>query len=157
MNLKVRNMDEKLAKQTLGWKYEKPFDFYNGEMSEEGIKERLDDSYKVLIDEKGKVFGFFCTGESARIPIGYQYGVYNEKSIDMGIGMNPVYVGKGYGYDFCSFIMNHIKEQNEGVPIRLSVATFNKRAVHLYKNLGFVMKDKFATDSAEFITMIKAD
>lgn len=155
MNLTIVNMDENQAKEILSWKYEKPYDFYNGEINEEGMKELLDGSYKVLTDENKKVFGFFCTGETARIPIGNQYGVYNIKAIDMGLGMNPKYVGKGYGYDFCSHILNDIKEHNKGIPIRLSVAIFNKRAVHLYENLGFVIQNEFAIDTADFFTMIK--
>ncbi len=69
--------------------------------------------------------------------------------------MHPDYVGKGYGYEFCTFIVNYIKEKYGETPIRLSVATFNKRAIHLYEKLGFVEKDVFSTDAAEFITMIK--
>lgn len=155
MNLTIGNMDENQAKEILGWKYEKPYDFYNNEINEEGIQELLDGSYKVLTSENGKVFGFLCTGETARIPIGNQHGVYNMDAIDMGLGMNPEYVGKGYGYDFCSLILHEIKEQNKGIPIRLSVAIFNKRAIHLYKNLGFVIKDQFRADTADFLTMIK--
>lgn len=157
MNLNVRNMNGNLAKQILGWKYERPYDFYNNEINEEEIKERLDGSYQALFDEKGEVLGFLCMGETARIPVGNQYGVYNENFIDIGLGMSPDYVGKGYGYDFCSFIINYIRENNKGIPIRLSVATFNKRAIHLYAKLGFVKKGKFTTDSADFITMVKED
>lgn len=153
MNMKITNMTESLAKETIGWTY----DFYNNEITEEGIKERLDGGHWIVLDEKGKVFGFFCTGEAARIPIGKQYGVYDENCIDMGIGMNPTYTGKGYGYEFCSFIINDIKQNHAGIPIRLSVATFNKRAIHLYEKLGFVIRDSFATESAHFITMIKED
>ncbi|GAA0596608.1 GNAT family protein [Virgibacillus siamensis] len=157
MNLTIRSMNEDLAKQILSWKYESPYDFYNNEVNNEGIKERLDGSYQVLLDEKGKVFGFLCTGETARIPIGNKYGVYNENFVDIGLGMNPNYAGNGYGYDFCSFIINYIRENNKGIPMRLSVATFNKRAIRLYEKLGFEEGDKFAAGSVDFITMIKGD
>ncbi len=101
------------------------------------------------------MYGFLCTGESAQIPVGHKYGVYDDKNVDIGFGMDPDYVGKGYGYNFCSFIINYIRENYAATPIRLSVATFNKRAIHLYEKLGFVKKDKFTSDFAEFITMIK--
>jgi ribosomal-protein-alanine N-acetyltransferase len=133
MNLIIKNMDENLARKTLCWRYEKPYDFYNNELNKEGIKERLDGSYMATTDDNDEVFGFLCTGKNAQIPVGIKYGVYNDKFVDMGLGMNPDYVGKGYGYDFCTFVINYIKERNTGVPIRLSVATFNKRAIHLYE------------------------
>ncbi|UOQ92194.1 GNAT family N-acetyltransferase [Halobacillus shinanisalinarum] len=155
MKLIINNMNKNLATHILNWKYERPYDFYNNEVNGEEIKERLDGSYYALSDEQGEVIGFFCFGATAQIPIGNQYGVYNENFVDMGLGMNPDYVGKGHGYDFCSFIINYIRENYEGTSIRLSVATFNKRAIHLYEELGFVKKGKFTTDFADFITMIK--
>ena len=155
MNLNIKQMDINSARTILSWRYKKPYDFYNNEVNDEEIKERLDGSYKAITDENDKVFGFLCTGDTAQIPVGHKYGVYNDRFVDMGLGMDPDYVGKGYGYDFCAFIIYYIKENYTGIPIRLSVATFNKRAIHLYEKLGFIKKDKFTTGFAEFITMIK--
>lgn len=73
----------------------------------------------------------------------------------MGLGMNPKLTGKGYGAAFTSFIINCIEENNESVPIRLTVALFNKRAIHLYKKLGFVPDNQFRTADVEFMTMVK--
>ncbi|MDF2788980.1 MAG: family N-acetyltransferase [Neobacillus sp.] len=39
--------------------------------------------------------------------------------------------------------------------IRLTVAIFNQRAIHLYTKLGFVKKVEFNRDTTEFITMVK--
>ncbi|MEI5906266.1 GNAT family N-acetyltransferase [Bacillus spongiae] len=155
MNLTIKKMDINSAKTILSWRYEKPYDFYNNDITEEGINELLDGSYQAIIDKNNKIFGYLCIGESAQIPVGHKHGVYNDKYVDMGLGMDPYYVGKGYGYEFCTYIMNHIKENSPGIPIRLSVATFNDRAINLYEKLGFIKKDKFTTDFAEFITMIK--
>ncbi len=154
MNLTIKNMDENSARKILSWIYEKPYDFYNNEVTDEEIKERLDGSYKAITEDNGDLFGFLCTGKTARIPAGYKHGVYNDKCVDIGLGMSPDYTGKGYGYNFCTFIINYIRENYRGIPIRLSVATFNKRAIHLYQKLGFVKKDTFTTDFTEFITMI---
>ncbi|MGP4040960.1 GNAT family N-acetyltransferase [Gracilibacillus sp. D59] len=155
MNLTIKNMDENSARKSLSWRYEKPYDFYNTDVSEEEMNERLDGSYKAIIADNGELFGLLCIGETAQIPVGHTYGVYTDKNIDLGLGMNPDYVGKGYGYEFCIFIINYIRENHVEIPLRLSVATFNKRAIHLYEKLGFVKKDKFITDYAEFMTMIK--
>ncbi len=153
MELRVGSMDERIAKEIVLWKYERPYDFYNHELNTEEIQEKLNGSYNVLFDEKGNLFGFFCTGEAARVPIGHQYGAYNGNDVDMGLGMNPRHVGKGFGYEFCSFIINYILKHHKGVPIRLTVATFNQRAIHLYEKLGFVKKDKFVSGLTTFITM----
>lgn len=154
MNVIIKEMDLDSAKATLRWRYEPPYDFYNNEVDEESIKERLDGSYQAITlgDE---LFGYLCIGEQAQIPIGHRHGVYHERCVDMGLGMNPDYAGKGYGYEFCERIITHLADNYPGLPIRLSVATFNNRAIHLYEKLGFIQKDKFNTDHAEFITMIK--
>ncbi|WP_270179705.1 GNAT family N-acetyltransferase [Alkalihalobacillus sp. CinArs1] len=157
MNLTIKKMDIEGAKRTLSWVYEPPYDFYNNEVNEEEINERLDGSYRLLVDENNKVVGFLCSGETAQIPVGHTYGVYPDNFIDIGFGMDPNYTGQGNGYEFCTIIMNYIKEQYVRMPIRLSVATFNNRAIHLYEKLGFKKKDAFTTDYAEFITMIKED
>ena len=155
MKLFIENMNEEIAKDTLGWEYEKPYDFYNNEITDEEMKERLDGSYYVLVNDQKELFGFFCTGENAQVPFGKNFGVYSDESIDMGLGMNPKIVGKGNGFEFCSFILRYIEENYIGSPFRLTVAKFNQRAIHLYEKLGFVKKDEFSTDFEEFMTMIK--
>jgi len=157
MKLFIENMNGKMANDILNWKYDKPYDFYNNELTEEEMMERLDGSYYALVDEFKDLIGFFCIGETAQVPIGNQFGVYTEDFVDMGLGMNPKLVGKGNGFDFCSFIIKFIEENYKSTPIRLTVAKFNLRATHLYEKLGFVMENEFSTDFAEFITMVKKD
>lgn len=155
VKLIIEYMNEEIAKDVLNWKYDKPYNFYNNELTDEGMKELLNGSYHVLVDEVKEIIGFFCIGESAQVPIGTLYGVYSDDIVDMGLGMNPNLVGKGNGFEFCSFVLQFIEENYKGTPIRLTVATFNQRAIHLYENLGFVMENEFSTDIAEFITMVK--
>ncbi|MDZ5470392.1 GNAT family protein [Bacillus sp. 31A1R] len=155
MLLAVNEMTENLATQILYWKYDKPYDFYNNEVTEESLKELMNGSYRAVIDEKEALIGFFCTGLSAQVPTGKQYGVYDDPFIDIGLGMDPNLVGKGNGYDFCTFFLGQLEESNKDIPIRLTVASFNKRAIRLYEKLGFVKQSEFSTDSAEFLTMIR--
>ncbi|MDY0406748.1 GNAT family N-acetyltransferase [Virgibacillus sp. 179-BFC.A HS] len=153
----IRNMNADFARSILSWKYDRPYDFYNNSMDEEGVREFLSGSYRAIIDDKSRLFGFLCTGESAQVPAGNKYGVYRAPFVDIGLGMNPNFVGRGYGHDFMTFIIGYITQNYTDTPLRLSVATFNKRAIHLYEKMGFVMVDEFASDSAEFITMVKKD
>ena len=54
-------------------------------------------------------------------------------------------------------LVGEVHEHYKRTPIRLTVAKFNLKAIHLYEKLGFVMENEFSTDFAEFITMIKKD
>ncbi|SES18330.1 Ribosomal protein S18 acetylase RimI [Gracilibacillus ureilyticus] len=150
----VKEMDEKSAREILSWRYEQPYDLYNNEATEESLNELLDGSYKVVILHDGTVFGFFCTGKMAQVPAGHNFGAYNDNCVDVDLGMNPDYTGKGNGYTFCSFIIEFVARIFPNIPVRLTVATFNKRAIHLYEKLGFEKKNQFSNGSTEFITML---
>ena len=153
--MKVREMDEEKAVNILSWRYEKPYDFYNNEDTAEARAELLNGTYHAVEDEEGQLFGFFCTGTSAQVPAGHEYGVYDEDCIDMGLGMHPERTGKGAGHTFCTFILEQIEVRHQDKPVRLTVASFNKRAIRLYEKLGFVQQYAFGTDAADFITMIR--
>ena len=151
--MKVRKIDEKQAVEILGWRYEKPYDFYNQEDSTQGRAELLNGTYHAVVDEEGQLFGFFCIGMSAQVPAGHGAGVYGEDCIDIGLGMHPARTGQGAGHTFCTFILGQINARHPGKPVRLTVASFNRRAIRLYEKLGFVQQHAFSTDASDFITM----
>ena len=146
-----------MATDILQWEYDAPYDLYNNELSDEALKELLDGSYYSIVDGCNNLIGFFCIGENAKVPIGNRLGVYQDNFVDIGLGMHPSLVGKGNGFEFCSFIIKTIEEKYEKKPIRLTVAKFNIRATRLYEKLGFVSENAFSNDTTTFLTMIKKD
>lgn len=155
-NLTVHKMTKPLAEAILCWKYDKPYDFYNNELSDEALSELLDGSYNAILNEQNCLIGFFCLGKNAQVPIGHQYDVYKDAFIDLGLGMDPKLVGKGLGYIFCAAILTFVEQKYARTPIRLTVANFNIRAIKLYKNLGFVQKNEFNTNVTSFTTMVRS-
>ncbi|ANU11572.1 hypothetical protein A1A1_02325 [Planococcus antarcticus DSM 14505] len=155
MKLLKAEMNKKTAEEILNWKYDPPYDFYNNELSDPEMAELLNGTYFAVLSEKKEMTGFFCIGESAQVPSGKQYGVYEESCIDMGLGMDPRLVGKENGKEFGLFVLHSIEETHDGLPIRLTVAAFNKRAIYLYKKLGFILNNQFSTETTKFITMVK--
>ncbi|MGE7946951.1 GNAT family N-acetyltransferase [Lysinibacillus sp. NPDC093688] len=153
MQFYSREMNEMYATDILNWKYDEPYDFYNNELCDESLKEFLESPYYSIVNDKEELVGFFCTGTSAQVPKGHDYGAYAEECIDVGVGMKPGLTGKGYGAEFFSFILNELQQEKNG-PLRLTVASFNTRAIHLYEKLGFEKVMDF-TASTEFITMKK--
>ncbi|EKN71546.1 hypothetical protein BABA_00890 [Neobacillus bataviensis LMG 21833] len=154
MAIYVKEMDDIFAEEILGWKYEAPYDFYNNEYSVDAVRELLNHSYFVVLDND-EIFGYFCSGESAQVPIGSMFGAYPEGYLDIGIGMNPIFTGQGRGLLFFLFILNHIKEIFGDAPLRLTVASFNSRAIHLYEKIGFVNENEFRHGDVVFMTMVK--
>ena len=154
MNLQTIAMTKEAATQIASWQYEPPYHFYNGDGSQELMDEMLDGSYKVVRDGE-EIFGFYCTGQSALVPFGHTVNAYREACIDIGLGMNPSFTGQGNGKLFCRFVIEEVEQENPGMPLRLTVATFNKRAIHLYGKLGFQEQCVFQTSTTQFMTMVR--
>ncbi|WP_232697557.1 GNAT family N-acetyltransferase [Brevibacillus daliensis] len=155
MQLFITDMSEDFAVQILNWKYDAPYDFYNNEENAESMKELLENTYYAVVDGHGNLFGFFCVGGSAQVPVGSQFGAYSGEQIDIGIGMKPAATGQGNGYSYFSFILHHVENSYSNVPMRLTVAEFNHRAIHLYEKLGFSKKMEFQNGPTTFITMVR--
>lgn len=158
MNLIIKPMKKIEAMQILKWKYEEPYSIYNMEGSEEELKELLGGSYYTARNEMNEIVGYFCFGNSARVPAGEQYGVYEESAIDMGLGMRPDLTGQGNGAEFVKDGFRFAIEKFKSNNIRLTVANFNKRAIRAYKKIGFktykTFQRKTEKSNTEFITMI---
>jgi GNAT superfamily N-acetyltransferase len=156
MNWTNKKMTEEYAKEILQWQYESPYEFYNNELNDEGLKELLDGTYVAVVDEKNQLTGYYCTGKNALVPAGNQYGAYTENMIDIGIGLKPDLTGSGLGRSFFTFILQNIEMANiESLPFRLTVASFNNRAIKLYKNVGFLTQIRFESSGTPFQTMVK--
>lgn len=153
MDIHIARMTQKYAVEALCWKYEKPYDFYNNVLTTSAIVELLGGSYYAIVDSSYKLIGFFCTGRSAKIPAGERNAVYIEDCVDLGLGMNPVLTGKGHGDQFLKRILHFIELEYKGKPIRLTVASFNKRAIRLYEKNNFIKEHQFQYKDMEFITM----
>jgi len=142
------------ATAILKWTYPPPYDFYNIETSEEAYAELLDGSYQAVIAQT-QLVGFFCTGQSAQVPSGRPLGLYRDDYLDLGLGRQPELTGQGTGFIFCSFVLDTVKAQST-LPLRLTVASFNERAIHLYEQLGFQRQVTFPTTSATFLIMTQS-
>lgn len=131
------------------WKYSGIYSFYNMTEDVEDLNEFLDPAswnhiYSVL--ETDELIGF------------YQYEK-KEGFLFIGFGLRPDLTGKGLGENFVLSGMKFLSAELGIKPemIRLSVASFNKRAVQLYSKIGFALVDEFVqkTNGGEypFITM----
>lgn len=149
------DITKELAVSILNWQYEPPYDFYNNEVTDVAIRELMNGDYKAVLNEQRELIGFYCAGSPAQVFAGLLVGVYDEPYIDVGFGMRPDLTGKGMGADFCTFILKDVLKSNNSKPIRLTVSTFNKRAINLYEKLGFEKHKLFKRDETEFMTMVK--
>ena len=154
MHLQVTTLTFDQATAILHWTYPSPHDFYNMEVSDEAYADLLDGSYQAVVDQE-QLVGFFCTRRSAQVPAGRPLGMYAADCLDLGLGRHNDVTGQGTGFAFCSFVLETVKAESS-LPIRLTVASFNERAIHLYEQLGFRRQSTFSTAHATFLVMTQS-
>jgi len=126
------------------WHYDGKYAFYDMEADEEDLAEFLDNNKRndsiYAVIEKKQLIGFFS--------------IYQEENntINIGLGLRPDLTGQGTGYTFLTTGINYIKERYSPAFISLAVATFNTRAIKVYKKAGFKETTTFmqSTNGGEF-------
>lgn len=136
MNFDFKKMTQEQAEEiAYNWHYEDEYAFYNMEEDKEDLAEFLDtkkrgDSMFVVTNDN-EVIGFFSF-----------YPMANN-TIDVGLGMRPDLTGIGYGLEFLKSGIEFVNIMYSPKTIVLSVATFNKRAIKMYRKFGFKEIDTF--------------
>ncbi|SMC18524.1 Acetyltransferase (GNAT) domain-containing protein [Clostridium acidisoli DSM 12555] len=157
LNIKQMNYDE--AKQISKWIYKEPYSIYSMDGSDNCIGELLNETYFSASDEENHLIGYYCFGESAQVPVGNQFGAYECKDItDIGLGINPNLCGQGLGLKFFISGLDYARNNLSAKRFRLTVATFNKRAIKVYQKAGFKKLNSFEriteTGKTDFWVMI---
>lgn len=159
MDYVINEMNKLSAKEISRWKYEKPYSIYSMNGSEEQINEFMSGSYYSVF-KNNELVGYFCFGESAQVPIGNKVNAYDDKTfLDIGLGLKPELCGNGYGLSFLECGLNYASNKFSINKFRLTVATFNQRAIKVYKKIGFKKNNvsfikKGEKNDIKFIVMI---
>jgi RimJ/RimL family protein N-acetyltransferase len=160
MNFKIREMVMKDAQQIAEWKYDEPYSLYSMDGSQETIDEFMGGTYYSVYNENSALIGYFCYGETAQVPGGRINNLYGgDSTIDIGLGLRPDLTGKGIGLEFLNEGINFAASKFNPSCIRLTVATFNERAIKVYEKAGFIRGSVFVNVSPmgtrEFMIMKK--
>jgi ribosomal-protein-alanine N-acetyltransferase len=75
--------------------------------------------------------------------IGFFSFEQEDDTIVLGFGLHPEYTGKGLGTAFVRAGLGFGAKCFTPSTFRLSVATFNQRAIRVYEHLGFVAEKVF--------------
>lgn len=110
------------------WRYEEPWHVYNP-----GLLDSDDGYFAVLGEDGGPLVGYCCSGIEARVP-----GLPEDPNLlDIGVGLDPRWVGRGHGPTFGSTVLAFLREQAAGRGLRAVVQSWNERSLRLTARLGF--------------------
>jgi ribosomal-protein-alanine N-acetyltransferase len=156
----IQPMRKNEAIDVARWKYKPPYSLYNMNGDNETIEELLDGSYFSVSNEQSELIGYFCFGPNAEVPGGHKLSLYKDKmALDIGLGMHPDLTGRGLGLGFLNAGLVFARGKYGVDRFRLSVATFNQRAIAVYEKAGFKPVQTFMSrtknDEIEFLLMVK--
>ena len=142
-NYSMRPLEDRDARAILLWRYERPYNFYNppeNNKQDYYVAQFLDPElmFHVIVDLADNLVGFCSFGTDGQVT----GGDYTADALDIGLGMKPELTGQGRGREFFWTILEHT--QTFSPPrVRLTVATFNERAMQLYRRFGFEEVEQF--------------
>lgn len=144
MTLIIRQMNLDNAKQISKWIYEEPYSIYSMDESDDSLKELMNGHHFSVFNEADDLVGYYCFGESAQVPAGNQFGVYDSADMtDIGLGMRPDLCGHGLGPKFLGSGLDFARATLSAKGLRLTVAAFNERAIKTYQRIGFKKVNSF--------------
>ena len=118
--VKVSPLQEADAAALDAWRYEPPYDFYDGEEDPVQNPER----FFLVRDDAGDVLGFYYFEERADV-------------VEIGLGLRPDLTGRGLGLQFFRDGVSFAKQTFGDKRVVLNVAAFNERAITVYRRAGF--------------------
>lgn len=144
------------AHALLHWRYEPPYDVYNfpSEPTEEVLASLLDPAhaYHAIFDESGEFVAYCCFGADAQVP----GGDYQPKALDIGLGVRPDWMGQGLGHRFVKAVFSFARRTFLPDLYRVTIASFNKRALHVWQKEGFEPTQTFRDPAGqEFIILCR--
>jgi ribosomal-protein-alanine N-acetyltransferase len=137
-------MSQRDAIAIAAWHYEEPYSFYDADGDADDLAELLNPvkrkgAYYSVRDERRELVGFF---EYKR----------EETSVTIGLGLRPDLTGRGMGLRFVRAGIAFARNQFTPSTLRLTVATFNRRAIRVYERADFRPVREFAhwTNGGEY-------
>lgn len=133
----VEKLTEEKAREICAWRYEGEYSVYNLPEWEECAKL----GWSITDGEKRKTEYFAVHTEGQFL--GYFHVMNREDSIELGVGIKPELCGKHYGQQLMHLALGKIEELYPGLPVKLTVRPFNKRAIKCYESVGFKIVEKY--------------
>lgn len=134
--MRIATMSQAEAVAIADWTYDGPYAFYDWKADTNDLAELLTsdlrgDRYFSAHDEHGELIGFFSfQPEEADLVV-------------LGLGLRPDLTGHGLGSSYLESGLAFARKRYRPRRFRLSVASFNARAISVYERAGFLVTRSF--------------
>ena len=136
------------------WRYPPPYDCYDMTDADPPFLVSLASGYTALVED-GELIGFRSFGSDGQVP----GGRYDSSALDTGGGLRPDLTGKGLGRQAIQTGLDFGREQFAPAAFRVTVASFNIRALRVVMALGFARTGSFpaTTDGRSYEILIRPE
>ena len=128
MKLEIQQMSQEDAEAIAAWRYQGAYSFYDSDAD-------ADDLALLLSGEIRENRYFSALARDALVGF-FEFKV-SGSTVEIGLGLRPDHTGLGLGLAFVEEGMAFARAQYAPREFRLSVATFNERAIRVYERAGF--------------------
>jgi RimJ/RimL family protein N-acetyltransferase len=141
------------AAEVTTWRYQPPYDCYDMTDADPGFLADAASGYFALVDDAGELIGFRSFGADGQVP----GGRYDTSALDTGGGLRPDLTGRGLGRLAISTGLDFGQQRYAPVAFRVTVATFNGRALAVVAALGFRGIEDFlaSTDGRSYRILVR--
>ena len=97
-----------------------------------------------LLDPAQREGRDFAVLDELEDPVGFFAFRRAEDAVEVGLGLRPDLTGRGLGLPFMLSGLEFARQRYAPARFRLKVATFNRRAIRVYEQAGFIQGETFA-------------
>jgi [ribosomal protein S18]-alanine N-acetyltransferase len=153
-SLRVGPLTREHALDVATWRYDSPYDCYDMTGADPDWLLQPESGFHALL-AGDRLVGFRSYGADGQVP-GWDY---DDRALDTGGGLRPELVGQGLGRRAISAGLAHGRARFTPAAFRVTVASFNARALHTVESLGFERVGRFdaATDGRSFEVLLRPE
>ena len=152
--MQIAPMTRAHAADIVTWRYPAPYDCYDMTNASQAFLTSQEGGFYALV-EGGELIGFRSFGEDGQVP----GGSYDASALDTGGGLRPDLTGKGLGREAIGTGLAFGRREFAPPAFRVTVASFNERALRVVRSLGFVSKGNFEalTDGRSYELLVRPE
>jgi ribosomal-protein-alanine N-acetyltransferase len=136
--VQIEPMTAAYAADIVSWRYPAPYDVYDMSGTDVAFITGREAGFFALTDA-GELIGFRSFGADGQVP----GGSYDSSALDTGGGLRPDLTGLGLGREAIATGLAFGRERFAPAAFRVTVASFNLRALSVVEALGFRRTDTF--------------